>query len=183
MRTLITLALVAASTALVANGNSSQASAWVGVKIVSPILIGNPNQSKLNFGVVTVADAGQPIALKWEPDVNGAGVMEYTNADPYANGANPTKSFAWFHLRKDHDLAWSNVNIDVPATVDLGSGVMVATKSSPLGPCGTLYGFPPFLSNTTYDDIQHFFVGGTLTAPANTFGNFSGTLTVTASYQ
>jgi hypothetical protein len=40
------------------------------------------------------------------------------------------------------------------------------------------------LSNTEVGvDLKHFYVGGTLTAPAGTYGIFSGTMTVTANYQ
>jgi hypothetical protein len=183
---LITLALVATgSVALFANGgNQSTATAEVAVKIVAPICIVNPNQSKLDFGMVTVNDATQPIAIAWVPDMYGSGTLGYTNCDPYADAtSNGPSSFAWFHIRKDHDLGWNNVNVTVPATVVLGTGVQVATKSSPWDFCYTLNGLPVFLSNTTGDDMKHFYVGGTLTAAANTFGTFSKTMTVTANYQ
>jgi len=180
MRHLITLALVAAAPALFANGNSATATATVGVKIVAPIALVNPDQSKLDFGMVTVSDPTLPIKVVFPGGANA--ISSYENCDPYAGGANKG-SQAWFHIRKDHDLGWGNVNIAVPPTVDLGGGVLVTTDSTVLQPCFTLNGQPVFLSNTSQDDMKHFWVGGTLDAPANTFGAFSGIMTVTASYQ
>jgi len=175
---LVTLALVAASSvAVFANGNMATANAEVGVKIVAPICIVNPDQSKLDFGTVTVSDPTLGITVVHLTD----GTTGYKNCDPYSNTT--IGGTAWFHIRKDHDLTWANVNVSVPPTVDLGSGVTVSTQTSPWEQCSTLNGQPTFLSNTTYDDLRHFWVGGTLTAPANTFGTFSATMTVTANYQ
>ncbi len=181
MRTLVTLALVAASTALFADGNTSTATATVGVKIVSPISIVNPDQSQLNFGWVTVDDPTQGISVAYPPAVNGAGTATYTNCSVYP-GHFPGGQ-AWFHLRKDHDLDWANVNVTVPAVVPLGPGVLVTTASTPWYACGTYLGLPILFSNTTGDDLRHFWVGGVLTADAGVFGNFSAVMTVVANYQ
>jgi hypothetical protein len=178
MRSLITLALAAAAPALFANGNTATASAEVGVKIFAPIAIVNPDQSKLDFGMVTVSDPGQPIKVTYPA---GSPSASYENCDPYTGTS--VGGQAWFHIRKDHDLGWGNVQILVPASVDLGGGVQVATDRQALQPCYTLNGQPVFLSNTTWDDMKHFYVGGTLTAPKDTYGTFSGLMTVTASYQ
>jgi len=178
---LVTLALVAAgSVALFANGNSSSATADVSVKIVAPILVSNVFGSNLDFGAVTVNDPTQPIAITYNPSVYGSGTPAFTNCDPYANnGANGPSTFAWFHIRKDHNVDWSGVNIAVDPVVALGSGVQVATQNSQLSQCTAL----PLLPGQTYDDTQHFYVGGTLSAPAGTFGTFHGTMNVTVSYQ
>ncbi len=180
----ITLALVAASSvALFANGNSSSATAQVGVQIVAPISIVNPDQSKLDFGMVTVNDPSQPITIAWLPSPTGAGTPTYANCDPYAGIANNApRGFAWFRIRKDHDLGWNNVSISVPKTVSLGKGVTVTTQATGLVPSSS-DGQPAYLSNTTDKDMSHFWVGGTLEADANTFGIYSATMTVTANYQ
>lgn len=186
MRTFITLALVAAAPALfAAGGNQSTATADVAVKIVAPISLVNPNNSAINFGIVTVNDPTKPIEVQFVPtNEGGIKTLKYTNSDPYADkeGSKPS-SFAWFHVRKDHNVDWSNVGFTVPGTVTLGTGVKVITAKSDLTQCTQLLGQPVFLSNTTYADLRHFYVGGTLQADANTFGEFKKTITVTAYYQ
>jgi len=178
---LITLALAAAgSVALFANGNTSSATADVDVKIVVPILVSNVFGDPLNFGAVTVRDIAQPIDITYVPDVNGYGTPSFSNCDPFPlNGQLGPSTFAWFHIRKDHNIAWSGVNIAVDPVVSLGSGVQVATANSPRALCTAL----PLLPGMDGNDANHFYVGGTLTAPAGTFGTFHGVMNCTVNYQ
>lgn len=169
----------ASSAALFATGNVSTATAEVGVKIISPVVIVNPGNTKLDFGMVTVDNDTQPIQVTFSPN----GAKSYTNCEAYP-GSN-LGSLAWFHVRKDHELGWGNVNITVPATVNLGNpDVNVATERGAMDPCFTYLGLPLLLNNTVLGvDLGHFYVGGTLTAGAGVYGAFSGTMTVTANYQ
>lgn len=174
------LVLAAASSAtLFAAGNVSTATAEVGVKIISPVVIVNPDNSKLDFGTVTVLDDTQPIQVMHSPN----GPKNYVNCEAYP-GTN-MGGLAWFHVRKDHELGWGNVNITVPATVNLGHPqVNVATERGALDPCYTYMGLPLLLNNTVPGvDLGHFYVGGTMTAGAGVYGAFSGIMTVTANYQ
>jgi hypothetical protein len=173
MRKIIALALVAGCTALMADGNSSSASADAKVQIVAPITVSNVFADKLDFGQIVVNDATKAMSVVMAPDTAVLGT--FVNCVRKNNSAGTNA--AWFHIAKDQDIAWGGVNIKVDPTVDMGKGAKITPATGGLTSCTA--GIPGAAPHT---DQAHFNVGGKLEVPAGVFGFLTGKLNVTVAY-
>lgn len=170
MRTLLALALVASPA--FADGNTSKADAKTKVSIYAPITI--VSTQDLDFGAIVMNDFS-----------GGSVTLDPSAAPDYQNCARLTGSkarghqLAWFHVRKDANLTYTRT-----ATAHT---VADCTFSPVL--FGTVYGcgWNGMVGGVDFTDKagttkEHFFVGGKLTIPADTFGEKTGTVEVTVDY-
>lgn len=175
MRTFLTLALVAGSAALFADGNTATTSAEAAVRIYSPIGIYNVFGDKLDFAQIVINDVTKPASVVM-PATYYPTLQDFDNC-AVKNGS-PSASAAWFHVNRDSTLTYT---LGIDPIVDLGDGVKITTSHSGLTLCSVApTPMAPFaLAGTTQ---EHFYVGGKLEVPAFVIGHKTGTLNVSVSY-
>lgn len=170
MRTLLALALVAAPA--FADGNSDKTSATTKVNIYAPITI--VKGADLDFGAIVMSGfTGGSVEL------SDATPAVYTDCAKLGGTAARNPTLAWFHVRKDATLAYSR-EATVHTVADCTFDPVVFGAATPCVLAGTVDGKD--FSNKVGTNKEHFYVGGKLTIPADTFGEKTGTLEVTVAY-
>lgn len=189
MRSLITLALVAAAFPVFADGNSDTATAQAKVHIVAPIKV--VSTGEINFGQIVVDDITQDASVKMTPHTTPGGyttasLSDWNKCAPYAKN-NVAIAAAEFHFSQDVQASvGATVKISVDPEVTLAGGygpdVKLATNNDlPADGCflGSIDGQTKIAG---YVDFKHFGVGGTLNIPAGALGKKEGTLNVKVEY-
>jgi len=181
VRNLIALALVVASPALFADGNSASATAKASVNIVAPLnLIAT---SDMNFGniVVDTYDKGGKVTLASTVGPNSepkAALTNFVNTAIFT-GPKIDATAAFFHFQRDERYENVNVIIDPLVTLSGGRGPdvkLATTHDLPADACG-------YFHNPHGVVAKHFSVGGTLDIPGGAFGQKNGTIKVTVAYK
>ena len=169
MRALILFAL--AAPALLANGNSATANAFVNVNVVAPVKL--IAQGDINFGTIVVDDFNTASSVTMVPDNGGnATFKDWNKCAAYTGSTHPTAAF--FHYQKDNT---QDVNVYVDHTVNLTKGAKLTPASDmPADNC-TIFINPTGVSS------KHFAVAGKLDIPAGVIGHLQGLVNVTVSYK
>jgi len=184
MRTLITLALVAAPMMAAGPvGASSSATAKAYVNIVAPVYV--ESTADLSFGTVLMDQYGKggTVTMTTETKPNSDPTIKdtvYSNCAAYGGNLSP----AFFHYKKDsrYDV---NVMVEgkattgglVAATIPMGNGVTLTPNTDlPADACGVFNPLPASVS------AHHFGVGGVLKIAPDTFGERRGTISVVVAY-
>lgn len=178
MKTLITLALVAASSSvLFADGSSATATAPVAVQLISPItLISN---GIMQFGKVVVDDLNQPVAVTLTPTDGDSFTATKSIVNGSVAGSSQAPTVPFFHARYDKTVGWAGLTVTTDANVALAPGVnLVPDLATGLTYLHNCVIFP--LHPT--QESQHFPLGGTLTADAGVLGSYTGLVSVTVAY-
>lgn len=189
MRSLITLALVAAAFPVFADGNSDTASAKAKVHIVAPVKV--MSTSDINFGQIVVDDVTQPASVKMVTNTAPGGnsvatLTDWNKCAPYAKN-NVAITAAEFHYSHDiQTTVGAQVKITVDPEVTLAGGhgpavKLITNNDLPADAC-----MLPTIDGQTkiagYVGFKHFGVGGTLNIPAGALGKKEGTLNVKVEY-
>ncbi len=189
MRSLITLALVAAAFPVFADGNSDTATAKAKVHIVAPVKV--MATGEINFGQIVVDDVTQDASVTMithsAPGMySTATLTDWNKCAPYAKN-NVAVTPAEFHFSQDiqADVA-AQVKITVDPEVTLAGGYgpdvkLVTNNDLPADTCmlATIDGQTAIAG---YVGFQHFGVGGVLQIPAGALGKKEGTLNVKVEY-
>jgi len=191
MRTLITLALVAAALPAFANGNSDSVKADVKVTIVAPVKI--TSDGALNFGKIVVNDITQDasVTIKTTTAPNGNTVPTIEGWNGCAAYKNSTAGLDAPQFHVSHDV---QTVVNAKVLVSIEDTIILHGGKEGAKPCSlkTNNDLPAVDCNLTNIDGQseikdyvafhHFGVGGTLSIPAGNLGEKTGKIGVTVSY-
>lgn len=168
MRTLLTLALIAAGPALLADGNSASATINTAVKIYAPVSI--QRHIDVDFGKIVVDSLAEPASVMLDPSTGA--LKDFVKCAKMTGSS--SVQMGCFHYQYDSAAAVTVTLVASPMTGGDGGDVILTPAHSAEIPYSI--GLPTFMAQ------ERFWVGGKLDIPAGARGEKKGTITATIAY-